>query len=295
MQDTDFFSWRRTMLLRFQRMEAAEEVYHEIELQAQQLEYDYYSLCVRHPVPFTRPKVAFYTNYPEAWVSYYQAKNFLAIDPVLNPENFSQGHLMWNDDLFSEAQPLWEAARAHGLRRGVTQYLMLPNRALGFLSFSRCSTREIPILSDELQLKMQLLVRESLMALMRLNDEIVMTPEMNFSKREKEILKWTAEGKTSAEIAMILSISENTVNFHQKNMQKKINAPNKTQVACYAAATGLILSLFFLRARCKNRLKGTLSAGFILLTVGLFNLLNRFGKYCSLGFVFDQRKLFFHL
>lgn len=114
-----------------------------------------------------------------------------------------------------------KAARAHGLRRGVTQYLMLPNRALGFLSFSRCSTREIPILSDELQLKMQLLVRESLMALMRLNDEIVMTPEMNFSKREKEILKWTAEGKTSAEIAMILSISENTVNFHQKNMQKK--------------------------------------------------------------------------
>ncbi len=110
MQDTDFFSWRRTMLLRFQRMEAAEEVYHEIELQAQQLEYDYYSLCVRHPVPFTRPKVAFYTNYPESWVSYYQAKNFLAIDPVLNPENFSQGHLMWNDDLFSEAQPLWEAA-----------------------------------------------------------------------------------------------------------------------------------------------------------------------------------------
>lgn len=102
------------------------------------------------------------------------------------------------------------------------------------------AAREIPILSDELQLKMQLLVRESLMALMRLNDEIVMTPEMNFSKREKEILKWTAEGKTSAEIAMILSISENTVNFHQKNMQKKINAPNKTQVACYAAATGLI-------------------------------------------------------
>ncbi|HCS6189833.1 TPA: transcriptional regulator SdiA, partial [Escherichia coli] len=42
MQDKDFFSWRRTMLLRFQRMEAAEEVYHEIEFQAQQLEYDYY-------------------------------------------------------------------------------------------------------------------------------------------------------------------------------------------------------------------------------------------------------------
>lgn len=127
---------------------------------------------------------------------------------------------MWNDDLFSEAQPLWEAARAWFTPRCHSVF-NAADRALGFLSFSRCSTREIPILSDELQLKMQLLVRESLMALMRLNDEIVMTPEMNFSKREKEILKWTAEGKTSAEIAMILSISENTVNFHQKNMQKK--------------------------------------------------------------------------
>ncbi|WP_240502725.1 LuxR C-terminal-related transcriptional regulator, partial [Enterobacter roggenkampii] len=77
-------------------------------------------------------------------------------------------------------------------------------------------------------------------SLMRFDDEMVMPPEMKFSKREREILKWTAEGKTSAEIAIILSISENTVNFHQKNMQKKFNAPNKTQIACYAAATGLI-------------------------------------------------------
>ena len=79
-----------------------------------------------------------------------------------------------------------------------------------------------------------------LLTLLRLEDEMVMPPEMKFSRRELEILKWTAEGKTSAEVAMILSISENTVNFHQKNMQRKFNAPNKTQIACYAVATGLI-------------------------------------------------------
>jgi LuxR family transcriptional regulator len=84
-----------------------------------------------------------------------------------------------------------------------------------------------------------MLVQMALTSLMRFDDEMVMPPEMKFSKREREILKWTAEGKTSAEIAIILSISENTVNFHQKNM-KKFNAPNKTQIACYAAATGLI-------------------------------------------------------
>lgn len=240
MHDIEFFTWRRTMLSRFQEMASAEDIFQELQLQTQKLEFDYYSLCVRHPVPFTRPKVAYYSTYPEAWVSYYQQHNFLAIDPVLKPENFSQGHLLWDDALFSEAQPLWDAARRHGLRRGVTQYLMLSNRALGFLSLSRMSAREGPIAHDELELKLQLLVRESLNVLARLQHEMVMTPAMRFSKRETEILRWTAEGKTSAEIAMILSISENTVNFHQKNMQKKFNAPNKTQVACYAAATGII-------------------------------------------------------
>jgi LuxR family transcriptional regulator len=86
-----------------------------------------------------------------------------------------------------------------------------------------------------------MLVQMALTSLLRFEHEMVMPPEMKFSKREREILKWTAEGKTSAEIAIILSISENTVNFHQKNMQKKFNAPNKTQIACYAAATGLDL------------------------------------------------------
>jgi len=72
-------------------------------------------------------------------------------------------------------------------------------------------------------------------------DDISMTAaKLELSERELEILKWTAEGKTSAEISLILSISKNTVNFHQRNMQKRFNAPNKTQIASYAAAIGLI-------------------------------------------------------
>lgn len=35
-------------------------------------------------------------------------------------------------------------------------------------------------------------------------------------------------------------ISESTVNFHHKNIQKKFDAPNKTLAAAYAAALGLI-------------------------------------------------------
>lgn len=240
MQDIDFFTWRRELLRRFNEMTTADEVYKELERQTQRLEFDYYSLCVRHPVPFTRPKIYLQTSYPEDWINHYYAENYFAIDPVLKAENFMQGHLPWSDRLFHDAQPLWDGARDHGLRKGYTQCLMLPNRANGFLSVSKTAVRGKSLSADEVELSLQLLVQLSLITLSRLENEIVMSPEMKFSKRECEILKWTAEGKTSAEIAMILSISENTVNFHQKNMQKKFNAPNKTQIACYAAATGFI-------------------------------------------------------
>lgn len=181
-----------------------------------------------------------HATYPQRWMAQYQSENYFAIDPVLKPENFIQGHLPWTDELFADAEALWNGARDHGLRKGITQCLMLPNHALGFLSVSCTSVQAGAVSSEELELRLQMLLQMALTSLLRFEDEMVMPPEMKFSKREREILKWTAEGKTSAEIAIILSISENTVNFHQKNMQKKFNAPNKTQIACYAAATGLI-------------------------------------------------------
>ena len=52
-----------------------------------------------------------------------------------------------------------------------------------------------PYHEDELELRLRTLTELSLLALLRLEDEMVMPPEMKFSRRELEILKWTAEGR----------------------------------------------------------------------------------------------------
>lgn len=93
MRDIDFFTWRRECVLRFQQMTCADEVYQELQRQTQALEFDYYALCVRHPVPFTRPRTSVHSSYPQQWMAQYQSENYFAIDPVLKPENFIQGHL----------------------------------------------------------------------------------------------------------------------------------------------------------------------------------------------------------
>ncbi|PVW79106.1 transcriptional regulator SdiA, partial [Klebsiella pneumoniae] len=41
------------MLHQFQSMATGEEVYNLLQRETEALEYDYYTLCVRHPVPFT--------------------------------------------------------------------------------------------------------------------------------------------------------------------------------------------------------------------------------------------------
>lgn len=59
--------------------------------------------------------------------------------------------------------------------------------------------------------------------------------------REREILCWTAEGKTSYEIGEILTLSERTVNFHINNSVVKLGASNKTQAAVKATMLGMLL------------------------------------------------------
>ena len=60
------------------------------------------------------------------------------------------------------------------------------------------------------------------------------------SDREKECLNWTALGKSSWSIGQILGISESTVNFHIKNVMKKLKTHSRTAAAVKAMNLGLI-------------------------------------------------------
>lgn len=71
--------------------------------------------------------------------------------------------------------------------------------------------------------------------------ELVPETQVAMTPREKEVLRWTAEGKTSQEIAAILLISERTVKFHINNLVSKLKAVNKTQAAVKAIALGMHL------------------------------------------------------
>jgi NADP-dependent 3-hydroxy acid dehydrogenase YdfG len=61
------------------------------------------------------------------------------------------------------------------------------------------------------------------------------------SPRERQVLEWTACGKTSEEISCILELSVSAVNFHVKSLMAKLQCCNKTAAVARAALLGLLI------------------------------------------------------
>jgi DNA-binding NarL/FixJ family response regulator len=57
--------------------------------------------------------------------------------------------------------------------------------------------------------------------------------------RELEILRWVAEGHTSARIARKLWVTEQTVKFHLSNIYRKLGVQNRTEASRYALVNDL--------------------------------------------------------
>ncbi|QGY28699.1 transcriptional regulator SdiA [Pantoea cypripedii] len=240
MTTDNYFVWRGETEIQFQTVTAVMQLKSLIQKHVETLGFDYFAFLIQHPVPFTRPRIFLFSSYPENWVSRYESENYYAVDPVLLLCQRPGHGVEWTHDLFIGAGNLWAEANAYGLMSGFSCSAMASNRAIGILSIASKQHSKTRHLRVELEVKLHFLAELSLRVLERLNDSSMAVLSNDFSQRELEILKWTAEGKTSAEISLILAISEHTVNFHQKNMQKRFNVSNKTQIACYAAAIGLI-------------------------------------------------------
>jgi DNA-binding NarL/FixJ family response regulator len=64
------------------------------------------------------------------------------------------------------------------------------------------------------------------------------TPADALSLRELQVLNLVADGLTNCMIGQRLSVSENTVKYHLKNVMQKLHLHNRAQAAAFAAQQG---------------------------------------------------------
>jgi DNA-binding NarL/FixJ family response regulator len=65
-------------------------------------------------------------------------------------------------------------------------------------------------------------------------------PFEKLTDRELGLLRLVADGLSNRAIAQELSISENTVKYHMKNIFQKLNAQNRTEAVTVALQTGIL-------------------------------------------------------
>ncbi len=187
------------------------------------------------------PAVAF--NFPDSWVDYYFEQNYQTIDPVLLYPPQLEGPFVW-DDLY-EARNLEHAQRKvmqerkeASLKDGVGIPLHGPLGDTSVLVFASSNghpnpAAELPTL-DVLATQFHYAYRDIGRA--KVDYRLV----ADLSARELECLRWIAVGKTSWEIGKILKISQNTVNYHVKNLLTKLEAKNRIAAVVEGYRCGLL-------------------------------------------------------
>jgi len=205
-----------------------------------QLGFEHCSFGMMAPLPLTAPRVAWRSNYPPEWCQRYQDRDYVGIDPTLLHAVQSTRAIRWTDDLFQDCPDFRAAARSFGLIHGLTQ----PHRDdKGMVSVLNVSRAAPLIEATEWKSKIAALQQLAYRCHEDMRSEwrgLLLTQARALVEREIEVLRWAAEGKTSADSARLLGIKESTVNFHIRSACAKMGTASKTAAAAQAAVLGLL-------------------------------------------------------
>jgi len=217
------------------------ELFKRITTFAERLGFGYCCYGIRMPLPVSNPAVKIFDTYPAGWMSHYRANGFLEIDPIVRAGMRRTDLIAWPRAMSDEAPRLWSDARDFGIKVGVAHSSWTVHGAFGLLTMSRNADTLTPAEIEALQVPANWLANLCHMRMGQfLHGKLAPETSITLTAREREVLCWTGEGKTSYEIGKILNISERTVNFHVNNVLSKLAATNKVQAVVKAIATGLI-------------------------------------------------------
>jgi DNA-binding CsgD family transcriptional regulator len=199
-----------------------------------------YPEAVRLPA-YPAPAVAM--NFPREWCDRYFERKYYQIDPVVRRAPTFSGPFVW-DQLVDRCrlqrgeQLVLAESREVGLRHGISVPLFGPLGRVSVVSFASSFSDVDPL---HRMSHLNTLAWQFHIAFAEIAQPTEQSPtKIELSKRERECLRWTAEGKSSWDIGMILKISDNTVNFHIKNAMRKFGTTSRTVAVVKAIRYNLI-------------------------------------------------------
>jgi len=247
----------QTLVDRIQQSFTQNEVSDVLQDTADKLGFDYFTYARLFPKAITRLDIIALGNYPDEWLQEYVDKKYIFVDPTIKHCTSSTLPYFWRNIYLNNNESVKKFAAAcssFGLKDGFSIGINGNCGDYSIISFGG-GERDTTI-----YLELEQAISIAHILLPYLHEKLAQIepvraiyptehsanpniPLSELTHREKECLLWTAEGKTSHEISLILNVSESTVNFHLKNAVLKLDCINKTHAVAKAVLLGLITNL----------------------------------------------------
>ena len=180
--------------------------------------------------------------YPEDWIAHYVANDYVGLDPVrqygmCTRHAFTWDHMLTTSDLAPRQTLLMHEAEDAGLKNGVALAFHGP---LGEVyGVGMASSENNPDVERHLK-SIEVMSTQFHVLFSSLYERDCVVSGSQLTPREREIIKWCAVGKSNWAISQILGISEHGVDFHIRNILRKLDADTRVTAVVKALHYGMI-------------------------------------------------------
>ena len=189
----------------------------------------------------TTPDLRVLNSYPKAWQEHYQRSNYFEHDITVAHCRTKNTPLVWLDSVSSlddTNKKMFNEASEFGITSGITFPYHGVASEFGLLTGTVSESFDHSSLNSIVTQHSLYLLGAALFDLHSQDKENFFNNPL--TQRERECLRWAAEGKTSWEMSVILNISERTACFHLDNAKKKLNSVTRTGAVSKAILHSLL-------------------------------------------------------
>lgn len=199
----------------------------------------------RYAYLYVQPKLTrAVSNYEPEWQKRYFDARFAEIDPVVKTAKSKLRPFTWSSELSRRSVPrdlrrFHSEAAEFGIRSGVTIPVRTACRHMSMLTLAS-SKPSVALDKDIDPVAAATAVAFLHAKIAQLHATPTASEITELTPKQGLCLKWSAEGRTMAEIAELENISFSTANFHLNNARKALDARSLQQATATAAKLGLI-------------------------------------------------------
>lgn len=181
-------------------------------------------------------------TWPSAWLERYREGRYFWNDPVslmslTHSRSFSWGEARAAGRRTRIASKIASEARGIGLKDGIGFPMGDPSSVQAVVSLGADQAVDLDLMSREM---LHLVCLHAEMRAAEIYDQ-THAKFSKISEREKEVLRWIANGKSTADVGVILDLSQNTVKEHLANARLKLKASTTTHAVARAIKSRQII------------------------------------------------------